>query len=203
MIDSSIETLPLIEAIELYKIKHYPHLKWMKDYYKKLSLSQAIDQGARGLNPEKGGKQLMNSHQRRVGLKKCEEGALALSKWEKEFQQCSNFKELYDTTIKAKQGIKKLGPLWTYDTTLRIAFSKGEKYYPRKVYVQSGVKDGIRKLYKNMKPPSRRSIEVDDLYILSSELRKLKPYMLEHFFCVWGKSERGNDKPKRKSSHYC
>lgn len=147
----------------------------MRIYYEGLNLTNAIRLGAQAKNPD--GK--MNSHQRRNGAEKCNDGALELEKNEAEIDACSSFEEIFEIIDRISKMKKRLGPLWSYDTALRIGFNK--KLYPNTVYIQSGVKKGLKKAGIKRKGRSMPTSSFPPI------LNQLKPYQIENFLCVWGK----------------
>lgn len=162
--------------IEEYKVGSLKHLHAMRDKYRDLSsLEEAIKKAA--LAEDVNSK--MNGHQRRIGYKKCEEGLIALKTKEIEFTQVKTFTDLMDITDVIAQSTKRLGALWSYDTSLRIGFYLD--IHPKHVYVQSGVRKGVVKMFQDMKRiPRKMNPE------LFPKLKDLEPFEIENFLCVWG-----------------
>jgi hypothetical protein len=166
-----------------YKSGSISNLHNERDFYKSLELVNAIENAA--IAKMRNGK--MASHQWRVGKNKCEEGQAKLLAKEIEIKKCKIFEELFEITEGVKKSTKGLGDLWSYDTALRIGISLG--IYPTEVYIQAGVKNGLKKLFPE-KTPKGRSLP---LSIFPKELQILAPYEIENFLCIWGKSK--NNKP--------
>lgn len=122
----------------------------------------------------------MNSHQRRIGYKNCEEGLLKLLPKEFEFDNATKYRDLMRITDSIAQNTNRLGALWSYDTSLRIGFYLN--IYPEAVYIQSGVRDGVRKMHANLKRIPR-TMSASQF----PRLKELEPYEMENFLCVWGK----------------
>jgi hypothetical protein len=173
--------MSLATAIKGYKKDTLPALIEIDKHFKKFKLPsqlpEVIKNAAMAVNPN--GK--MNNHQRRNGKEACEEGAMALAKYEVEIKSAKSFEEVFVITEQIANGIDRLGPLWSYDTALRIGFAKD--VYPSEIYVQSGVKKGVRKVM-NGKLPRGRSLPK---HMFPAPLQQLKPYQLENFLCIYGK----------------
>jgi len=173
--------MSLANAIRDYKKEKLPGLIEIERHFRKFKLPsqlpEAIENAAMAVDPN--GK--MNSHQRRNGKEICQEGAIELAKYEIEIKKAKSFEEVFAITEQIANGIDRLGPLWSYDTALRIGFAKG--VYPKEVYVQSGVKKGVRKVMNGILPRGRSL----PLNTFPKELQKLKPYQLENFLCNYGK----------------
>ncbi len=171
--------MSLKSDVQNYKRCFAPSLEAMRDYYqrKEIVLNDAIYEGAQGIMPN--GK--MNSHQNRVGYKKCRLGAAELKAKTAALKRAKSFEEIFAITEEVRKAIHGLGHLWSYDTALRIGFHK--RVYPTEVYVQSGVVDGVKKLNKHLKG---RSLAMS---AFPPELQKLTPYEVENFLCVWGKNK--------------
>ena len=169
--------MSLKSEIENYKKGHLQNLEKKKEFYEKMSLTDAIKNAAIGSTPFG----TMDSHQRRVGKRKGELGANELLKEEARIKNRKTFEEIFKITEEVRRRVNGLGPLWSYDTTLRVGFNK--RVYPNEVYVQSGVVKGVKKAL-NGKIPKGRSLPMS---IFKDEFQNLEPYQLENFLCIWGK----------------
>lgn len=129
----------------------------------------------------------MFSHQRRVGFKVANSGYELLKQREDDLIRCRSFEEILVITDEVSKQIYRLGPLWSYDTALRIGFQM--EIYPKNVYLQAGVKNGYKKVF-NQNPNNR----FEEKNKFPKELQILEPYEIENFLCIWG-----NDKQKNKS----
>ena len=89
----------------------------------------------------------MNSHQRRIGKKKCKLASDELILHRKEIIDFKLFDEFFSITEIVRKKIFDLGALWSYDTALRIGFKAN--IYPKEVNVQCGVIKGVRKAIPN------------------------------------------------------
>lgn len=185
--------MTLSKSVTDYTLKHLPNLIEIEKFYQTFklpkSLPEVIQKAAVGIDPDG----LMNNHQHRIGYIVCEEGARELAKYEIEIRGARTFEEIFEITEIVKNKIYRLGPLWSYDTALRIGFAK--RVYPKEVYVQSGVTKGVRKVM-NGTLPRGRSLPMNRF---PAELQKLEPYQLENFLCNYGKDYKGIGKKKRNS----
>jgi hypothetical protein len=159
--------------IQKYKAKYLPNLEVVKRFYESMSLNEAIELGAKAIDPNN----KMNPHQRRIGYRMTKIGADELLKYAHEISRSSTFDDVYHYADEVGKSIHGLGPLWSYDTALRIGFQK--KCYPKEIYVQCGVKKGLLKCGI---APKERKIE---LHCLPETLKDLEPYAIENFLCVW------------------
>ena len=175
--------MSLKNDISNYKKFDGKHLSAIKEYYEKCPLKDAIKQAFTGRSPNPKGKINKDSHQRRVGQKKCEAGLKELSKLNGEslIKKCKNFEELFTIIERVKQETYGLGNLWCYDTTLRIGFNL--RIYPKNVYVQAGVIKGAKKVLKEKFYNSRCFPKS----LFTSEFQELETYEIENFLCIWGK----------------
>lgn len=80
--------------------------------------------------------------------------------------------------------IRGVGDLMLYDTALRVGAYIG--ILPqKKVYVHSGPKDGINKLFPYLSKKSKAyTIDINSFNHVP-ELRKLGAYHIEHFLCIY------------------
>lgn len=169
--------------IKVYKKHRLPWLLEIRKFYEDLpNLSSAIENAAQGIVP--GNK--MDNHQHRIGYKRCQQGMEALFKIADQIDGSKSFEELLKITDQVASSTYRLGPLWAYDTALRIGFYM--EYEPQEVYVQSGVQDGVNRAF-NDKRRQGRSLAKSSL---SDGLKDtdLSPYQIENFLCIWGKPGR-------------
>lgn len=121
--------IPINEYFE----KHAPHLKYIKEYFENLPIECIVYQAA--LSQKWDGK--MFSHQYRVGIEKTKLAAKKLLEFESTILTVQTFEEIFHYTEKIRKLKIGVGPLWSYDTALRIGFHL--KIYPTEVYIQAGV----------------------------------------------------------------
>jgi hypothetical protein len=180
--------MSLATALSEYQKSHLLNLMAIEKHYQTFALPrqlpEVIQKAAIGIDPDG----LMNNHQHRVGYATCTEGAIELAKHEIEIKRAKTFDEIFEITELVRNKIFGLGHLWSYDTALRIGFAKG--VHPIKVYVQSGVRKGVRKVM-NGKLPGGRSLPK---HMFDPSLQKLKPYQLENFLCLYGKGYKSKGK---------
>ena len=173
------------ELIQTYKKETGKHLQNVKTAFEKFNLKEAIEKGAKAIDPTNDNK--MFSHQRRVGFKVANSGYELLKQRENDLIRCRSFEEILVITDEVSKQIYRLGPLWSYDTALRIGFQK--EIYPKNVYLQAGVKNGYKKIF-NQNPKNR----FEEKNKFPKELQILEPHEIENFLCIWG-----NNKQKNKS----
>ena len=168
------------EVVKKYIDSDSKHLHDIKLFFEthKLSLCKAIEIAAKLIDPTNNNK--MFSHQRRVGYKITNEGYKILKFKEEEFNSSKNFEDIMFITNNVMKQIPRLGPLWSYDTALRIGFNL--KIYPTNVYLQTGVIKGYKKIFNGTRP-RKRCVEK---LIFPQELQVLEAYEIENFLCIWG-----------------
>lgn len=172
--------MSIIQEIECYQQDYLPVLLEIKQFYKSLKdVPEVIDSASKGQIPS--GR--MDRHQWRVGYEKGTVGSRELLLKLNRIEEANSFEEIFEITEEVKKTVYGLGELWSYDTALRIGFKKG--FYPENVYVQAGVKDGVKKALGITKV-KERSLPVTRF---PESFRKLRPYQLENFLCIWGKKK--------------
>ncbi|MEO9850322.1 MAG: hypothetical protein ABJH72_24625 [Reichenbachiella sp.] len=184
-----------IKEIQDYIPQAQQYYSDVEDYYRSLSFEEAVQNAAQAIIPSgikscSTSKTAFASHQRRVGKKKCKEGAekLLTHPFWSELENAKSFEDIFRVTEKVKAQTERLGDLWSYDTAQRIALHKG--WYPNEVYLQSGAKDGAKSLVKEGHVKSlvlkgKRHVKREHFPDI---LKELKPYLIENILCV-GKRE--------------
>lgn len=165
------------KQVENYQISSGKHLQKIKSAFENLDLNIAIEKAAKSIDPTNNNK--IFSHQKRVGYEVAKKGYEKLRLREDEFKRCESFEEILFITDEIAKQTFRLGPLWSYDTALRIGFHL--KIYPTEVYIQAGVKKGYKKIFN--KNPKERFVKKS---IFPKELQVLEPYEIENFLCIWG-----------------
>lgn len=166
------------KQIEIYRKKHAYHLERRKDYFKRIHFSEIVSKAA--LSTNENGK--MFPHQYRVGKIKTELAANKLLQFEAEILSAQSFEDIFKYTEEVRKMKIGVGHLWSYDTALHIGFNLD--VLPNDVYIQSGVKRGLKKFYKDIE--FKRKIDKRELI----GLEILESYEIENFLCVMSK---GND----------
>ncbi|MBS1597315.1 MAG: hypothetical protein JST75_03760 [Bacteroidetes bacterium] len=178
--------MSLSEDIGHYKNTSLVNLNRIRKYYESLAPDEAIKKAAQGMDPD--GE--LNSHQHRLGYHLCDlSSKIILSKEYKiRIHKAKTFMDIFAVTEEIRLATYKLGDLWSYDTALRIAFNKhnNENMLPDTVFVQCGVREGVKKIF-NGRIPKGRSLPVD---MFPRELRQLKPYQIENFLCTWAGAKK-------------
>jgi len=173
--------MSLRSEIAVYRRNDLRLLHNHKKFYEGLELKDAITYAASGLNAN--GR--INSHQRRLGVNTLRKSAEIIESLYPAIQKSTSFAEIFEITEAVKSEKKGLGDLWSYDTALRIAFNRGEKYYPQSVFIQQIVIKGIKKLFPKM-TINNRSLPSS---AFPKAIQQLQPYEIENFLCVWGKKK--------------
>lgn len=158
-------------------------LEHMKSFFEEKELIPILFNASTGILDDN----KMNQHQWRVGKLRAQQGVEILKLEERAILSSKSFEDIFNITEKVRKEITGLGDLWSYDTALRIGFNLG--IYPTRVYVQCGVKNGLKLVLGSI--PRGRSLPIN---IFGPDLRVLKPYQIENFLCIIGK------KSKKKSA---
>lgn len=166
-----------------YQIRSGKHLQNVKSAFENFDLIEAIEKAAKAIDPTNNNK--MFSHQRRIGYKITNSGYEILKQREDDLKSCQSFEEILVITDDVSKQIYRLGPLWSYDTALRIGFQK--KVYPKNVYLQAGVKNGYKKIF-NQNPKNRFEEKIK----FPKELQILEPFEIENFLCILGNNNQKN-----------
>ncbi len=115
-------------------------------------------------------------HQSRINKKTLYEAKDILLDNKRQIKEIDNFDKLFtriDTLLKSVDGI---GPLYIYDTSLRIGSYLG--YLPNKVYLHAEARTGARRLgFKN-----KNSIEMTEF---KNELQYIEPFEVEDILCLY------------------
>lgn len=184
--------ISLKKTVQNYK-QSRPKILDLKKYYSDLKFSQAVKNAPMAIGPN--GK--MNSHQRRNGKVVCKKGAFELSKHEIEIKKAKSFEDIFAITEVVRKKIEGLGALWSYDTALHIGFNKD--VYPKEVYVQAGVKKGVRKVLNGFLPIGRSL----PMSIFPKEIKLLNPYLAENFLCIYGKDYKKQQRKRKLNNMSC
>ena len=116
------------------------------------------------------------AHQRRIPKKPMRRGFHLLQQFHNRIKKAESFEDLHDFLRAAISSIHGIGPLYTYDTALRLGFFLG--LAPTRVHLHAGTLKGARALgihYANV-------VEVSDL---PEALARLSPYEIEDFLCIF------------------
>jgi hypothetical protein len=88
-----------------------------------------------------------------------------------------DFEELHGLVTRTCQGVRMFGELTRYDVAFRIGLNL--RKLPRLVYLHAGTRAGARALGL---PSNREFLEMQPLPV---ELRKLEPWQVEDFLCIY------------------
>lgn len=164
------------QQIDIYIEKHAFHLKEIKEYFEGLPVNEIILKAALSINKNN----KMFPHQYRVGRTKTELASTKLMQFEAEILAAVSFEDIFKYSEEVRKLKIGVGHLWSYDTALHIGFKLG--LLPNEVYVQSGVKRGLKLFYPNIK--FKRKIDK----IFFTGLEDLESYEIENFLCTMSKN---------------
>jgi len=137
------------------------------------SLEGAIEKAALAVNS----RSKRYSHQRRLKKKALNQALRVLIAQSDNIGKARDFESLFrivDTVIKPIPG---LGPLYVYDTSLRIGAKLG--LFPRRVYLHAGTRTRARALGLDYKAESL------DSSVLPKEFRSLEAHEMEDILCIF------------------
>jgi hypothetical protein len=167
-------------AIADYRENELRELHELMRFFKSLPFHSAVEYAASGVTPHR----KIHPHQRGIGVKQLRKSAALLKEYTSDIRKAKSFSNLFLITEAVKSELKGLGDLWSYDTALRMAFNRGRTFYPQAVFVQGGVMKAIKKIFSK-KLVKQRTLPVK---IFPREIRTLKPFEIENFLTLWGKS---------------
>lgn len=178
------------QLIEIYKRKIRPKAKEELAYFINMdSLNQCIYCAAYAIN--RSGKRY--SHQRRLSESVLQESYQILLKEKDRISQTKSFEELHSMIRGLLIDIHGIGPLYIYDTSLRLGGYLGLS--PEKVYLHAGTKDGAKALGLNWRS------DYLELKELPPSLLVLDPHEIEDFLCIF-KDELAGAKYRSDTNHY-
>lgn len=141
------------------------------------SAALAEDLVGKSYRKEWNGKVKRHGHQRRIKQTGLQKALKTLKSKIGELRVCKSFDAIFECVSSNCSEIEGLGPLYIYDTALRIgAFSK---QLPKRVHLQAGALAGARVL----------GLDVKNSPLLVSEfprpMQRLAPYEIEDFLCIY------------------
>lgn len=161
--------------IDNYIKEHQRNALNEKDFFTKIpSIELAIHHAAFALDDRIPPRRY--SHQRRIRLIPMREAHKFLSRSIDQLNKFKTFEELHEFLRSAFCKINGLGPLYIYDTALRIGFFR--KLEPKLVYLHAGTRVGAKALHLGRG-------ETVSVEALPQELRCLPPHEIENFLCLF------------------
>lgn len=169
-----VEGRSLAELVADYHKRHRPGANAELTFFRnRPSFGSAVDFAARAEDWR--GKRF--DHQRRIKRVAIASALKTLRLHSSSLEKCQSFDELLICTTKLLGPTYGIGPLYIYDTTLRIGAYLD--LAPTKVYLHAGTLEGARRLAL---PLVARRLEID---VLPKVLRQLSPSELEDFLCIY------------------
>ncbi len=175
----------LREMVREYIACKRPYKKGERDYFRGLSLEEAIETAALAKNSE--GKR--SGHHRRRTPTQLAHGKTKLIALFSQIKRCESFDQLHKLVVKATDRVKGLGELYGYDTAYVIGVRLGLR--PKKVYLHAGTRKGAQALGF---PGNLPHLEPSDL---PAELQLLKACEMEDFLCIYEAAFRKLSRFKR------
>ncbi|HTV57867.1 MAG TPA: hypothetical protein VMJ93_03260 [Verrucomicrobiae bacterium] len=145
-------------------------IDWFAD---RPSLEDAIEKAALAVNS----RDKRYSHQRRLRKKALKQALGVLLAESAAIGKARDFEALLRIVRTVVKIIPGLGPLYVYDTSLRIGARLN--LFPRRVYLHAGTRAGARALGLNYKADSLAPS------VLPKEFRSLEPHELEDILCIF------------------
>jgi hypothetical protein len=118
------------------------------------------------------------SHQYRITRDALQQAKVILLRAKSKLRSCTSFNELHTLLCQLLTGVRGVGPLYCYDTALRIGAYL--KLRPKKVYLHAGTLKEARSLL----PHLDRSSGTLETSQLPREFRLLRPHEVEDFLCM-------------------
>lgn len=166
-------------------------LEWFR---KQPTIESAIEHAALAKINDK-----RHRHQRRlkeVALEKAQQ--ILLSEF-KAIEQVKDFDKLYKLIEKFCKGIKGIGDLYIYDTSLRIGAKLNLK--PTKVYLHAGTRVGVWNLSHYM-PELDSKADTLEKSQMPREFQELETYEIEDILCI-SKGKFFKDKKANQNIRCC
>lgn len=158
-----------------HRDRHRDELDW---FARQTTREKAIERAALAV----GSDGLRLSHQRRLSGGTIRAAADKLIAAQGLLWAAENFDELIEAVRRLVIGIAGIGPLYVYDTALRIAAFRGDRFAPNRVYLHAGVSRGARGLFKTR---AGRVVELDHF---PEVYQQLSARELEHLLCSFHKN---------------
>jgi hypothetical protein len=147
--------------------------KELDDFRKMATVQSAIERAAQAIDSS--GKRY--SHQRRIKKKAILRAAKLLCAASLVLECCEDFAKLHDAVESTVSGVFGIGPLYIYDTALRIGAKLG--LAPEHIYLHAGARVGAARL----------GIDVRSKFITKNQvprlLRELSAAEIEDVLCIY------------------
>lgn len=166
----------LQQLVRLYQRDYAPNLRAQLDYFRHLpALADAIDRAARAVNAQ--GKRF--PHQYRIQGTALAKAKSRLVAGVASITPCRSFDNLHSLLSGLFTPVSGLGPLYLYDTTLRIgAFLN---LAPTAVYIHAGTRTGALALGLDV------SSGIIPVAAFPKPIQVLAPCEIEDFLCIFDK----------------
>lgn len=164
----------LDSSVKDYIRRHRKRKKAELTHFAQLgSIEEAITWAA--LGKDERGKR--HPHQRRLTEINLHHSRYRLLAVRDKLESCQSFSDLLDLIQSESGRINGLGPLYCYDTALRLGAYIG--FAPERVYLHAGTRDGAQAL------GLEASLESVDVKQLPESLQQLEPYEVEDLLCIY------------------
>lgn len=164
-----------LEVIVLFYQKH--NLAYLNEqieqFHRKHSLNDAIHYAALAINQN----EKRFSHQRRLKRNALNKAKKLLVGVEGHLNACLSFDDLHKLLVDLFSPVSGLGPLYIYDTALRLGAYL--KLNPQHVYLHAGTRVGARALSLDI---SGEMLEASDF---PKSVQVLAPHEIEDFLCIY------------------
>jgi hypothetical protein len=141
------------------------------------SAALAEDLVGKSYQKEWNGKIKRHGHQRRIKQTVLKEGLKTLISKVGELKSCKSFDAIFDCVWNNCRKIPGLGPLYIYDTALRIGAFLNK--LPKRVHLQAGALAGARVLGLDVK---NAPLPVSEF---PKPMQRLAPHEIEDFLCIY------------------
>ena len=117
------------------------------------------------------------THQQRISQGALKKATQCLNKSKAEINKCGSFEDLHEIIFSTTKNIAGIGPLYVYDTALRIGANL--KIYPKIIYLHCGTMVGA----KNLGLITRGKALCKEQ--LPKALQELQPNEIENLLCIY------------------
>jgi hypothetical protein len=175
-LDGEPELTSFSRIVQHYIRKYRPDAEEELSFFQQMRpLSKVIETAGMAINSEN----KRFPHQWRLKANALEEATTRLIDVIGRIRECRSFYSLFEIVQSTAGSVKGIGPLYVYDTALRIGAHL--HLSPTEVYLHAGTRDGAKALGLNVR---RESVPIGDL---PREFRHLQAREIEDILCIYKK----------------
>lgn len=163
----------LQKLVHLYQKEHAPKLRAQLDYFRHQNFKEALEHAAEAVDANN----KRYFHQFRIRRTAINEAKAKLLAAKSQVRSCRSYDVLHSLLSGLFTPISGLGPLYIYDTALRLGANLNLE--PQVVYIHAGTKTGVLALGLST---TEKSISV---IAFPKPIHVLTPHEIEDFLCIF------------------